>query len=162
MKVKMDGKSYQLSNTDIEFPWVNYGVSDPERKNRMLELTEQEWSPFYKYDNATVFIFCMSYAFAKDKTPMPPPKGSGSMPPSAFKEETRYLMRIVAIAKTENLKIIKKSNGKEGYVRICEEYASAGFDEVYNRLKNKDSSIPVENILQEMLTEVESSRTNKD
>ena len=91
-----------MSNVEIEFPWVNYGASDKERKQRMLELTEQNWSPFKGYDNAVVFIFCMSYAFAKDKTPMPPPKSSGSMPPTAFKQEMRDLMRSLQSQKQEN------------------------------------------------------------
>lgn len=145
-----------MSDVEIEFPWVNYGASDKETKERMTELTTQNWSPFNGYDNAAVFIFCMSYAFGKDKTPMSPPKGSGSMPPSAFKMEMRDLMRSLAIAQTGDLKIIKKSSGKEGYVRICEEYAYSGFNEVYNRLKNRDSTVSPENILNEMLDEVES------
>ncbi len=147
-----------MSNVEIEFPWVNYGASDKERKTRMTELITQNWSPFNGYDIAAVFIFCMSYAWAKDKTPISPPKGSGSIPPSAFKKEMRDLMRALAIAKTGDLGIIKKSSGNGGYVRICEDYASAGFDEVYNRIKNRDSSISAENILNEILNEVESKR----
>ena len=71
-------------------------------------------------------------------------------------------MRSLAIAKAEDLKIIKKSSGKEGYVKICEEYAFSGFDEVYNRIKNRDSTISAENILNEMLNEVESERNHED
>jgi len=145
-----------LSDAEIEFPWVNYGASDKTTKERMTELTTQSWSPFDGYDAAAVFIFCMSYAFGKGKTPLPTPKGSGSMPPSAFKMEMRDLMRALAISKTENLKIIKKSSGKEGYVKICEDYAYSAFDEVYNRLKKRDSTISPETILNEMLNEVES------
>ncbi len=151
-----------MSDAEIEFPWVNYGASDKKTKERMTELTTQSWSPFNGYDNAAIFIFCMSYAFGKDKTPMPPPKGSGSMPPSAFKSEMRDLMRTLAIAKTGNLKIIKKSSGKEGYVKICEEYAYSAFDEVYNRLKKKDSTISPENNLNEMLNEIESEKIHED
>lgn len=151
-----------MSDAEIEFPWVNYGANDKQKKERMLELTTQNWSPFNGYDHATVFIFCMSYAFAKNKTSMPPPGSSGSMPPSAFKTGMRDLMRSLAIAKTGNLKIIKKSSGKEGYVKICEEYAYPAFDEVYNRLKNRDSTISAENILNEMLNEVESERNPED
>ena len=151
-----------MSDAEIEFPWVNYGASEKQTKERMIELTTQNWSPFNAYDFAAVFIFCMSYAFAKDKTPMSPPGSQGSMPPSAFKTEMRDLMRSLAIAKTSNLKIIKKSSGKEGYVRICEEYAYSGFDEVYNRLKNRDSTISAENILNEMFNEIESERNHED
>ena len=150
-----------MSNVEIEFPWVNYGAGDGERKRKMTELTTQSWSIFNGYDHAAVFIFCMAYAFAKDKTPIPP-KGSGSMPPSSFKRDIRDLMRALAIAKTADLRIIKKSSGKGGYVKICEEYASAGFDEVYNKIKNRDSSVSAESILNEMLNEVESERSNND
>lgn len=151
-----------MSDAEIEFPWVNYGASDKQTKERMNELITQNWSPFNGYDLAAVFIFCMSYAFAKNKTPIPPPGSSGSMPPSVFKTEIRDLMRSLAIAKAEDLKIIKKSSGKEGYVKICEEYAFSGFDEVYNRIKNRDSTISAENILNEMLNEVESERNHED
>ena len=151
-----------MSDDDIEFPWVNYGASDAERKKRMLELTAESWSPFNGYDNATVFLFCMSYAFAKNKTPMPTKGNSGSMPPSAFKHEMRYLMHVLAIAKTNDLRIIKKSGGKDGYVRICEAYANAGFDEVYNVIKHRDSSITAENILNKILNEIESSRNSQN
>jgi len=151
-----------LSDAEIEFPWVNYGVGNEEVKKGMIELTTQSWSPFNGYDNAAVFIFCMSYAFAKGKTPMPPQGNKGSMPPSAFKTDMRDLMRSLAIAKTGNLKIIKKSSGKEGYVKICEDYAYSSFGEVYNRLKNRDSTISAENILNEMLNEVESERKHED
>jgi len=151
-----------LSDAEIEFPWVNYGASDKQTKEKMIELTNQNWSPFNGYDNAVVFIFCMSYAFAKNKTPMPPPGSSGSMPPSAFKMEMRDLMRSLAIAKDGDLKVIKKSSGKEGYVKICEQYAHSAFDEVYNRIKNRDSTISAENILNEMLNEIESERNHED
>ena len=146
-----------MSDVEIEFPWVNYGAGDGEVKNKMLELTTQTWSPFNGCDNAQVFIFCMSYAFAKNKTSIPPPGSSGSMPPSAFKLEMRDLMRAVAIAKTGELKIIKKSGD---YVKICEGYAYSAFEEVYNRIKNRDSEISPEMILDEMINEVESKRRN--
>jgi len=58
--------------------------------------------------------------------------------------------------------LIKKSSGKEGYVKICEGYAFSGFDEVYNRIKNRDSTISAENIVNEMLNETESERNHED
>ena len=147
-----------MSDADIEFPWVNYGAADKHVKDKMIELTTQSWSPFNEHDFATVFIFCMAYAFAKGKTPIPPPKGSGSMPPSAFKGNMRQLMCILAIAETGELKTIKKSAGKGGYVKICERYAFAGFSEVYNKIKNRDSSITAESVLNEMLNAIEVER----
>lgn len=151
-----------MSDAEIEFPWVNYGASDKTRKERMTELTTQKWSPFNGYDMAAVFIFCMSYAFAKNKTPVPPAGSQGSMPPNAFKMDIRDMMRSLAIAKTGELRIIKKSSGKEGYVKICESYANSGFDEIYNKLKNRDSSISPENILNEIFDDVESKRKEKN
>jgi len=144
-----------MSDAEIEFPWVNYGVTDPKIKEHMADLSSQLWSPFNGCDFAEIFIFCMSYAYAKDKTPIPPPKGSGSMPANAFKMEMRDLMRALAIAKTGDLKIIKNPRD---YVKICEGYAFSAFEEVYNRIKNRDPSISPEMILDEMLNEVESAR----
>ena len=151
-----------MSDAEIEFPWVNYGASDKTRKDRMTELTTQKWSPFNGYDNAAVFIFCMSYAFAKNKTPVPPSGSQGSMPPSAFKTDMRDMMRSLAIAKAGELRIIKKSAGKEGYVKICESYANSGFDEIYNKLKNRDSSISPENVLNGIFDDIESKRKEKN
>lgn len=163
-------EGYRLSNNErsqtdveIEFPAVNFGGTGKNEESKkikqmMFDLTHESWSPFNGCENWQVFIFCCTYGFAKKKVRKPPP-GQGSMPPSAFKTDTRDIMRAIAIAETKNLKIIKKASGKDGYVRICEEYAFSAFSEVYNRIKTRDDGQENsgENVLNVMLNEIESS-----
>lgn len=143
-----------MSNFDIDFPWVNYGNANKsdDINLKMQELTTQMWSPFNGYDMAKVFIFCMAYGVAKGKQPQKPP-GSGSMPASAFDEEMRNSMKFVAIASMRDLDVI--TNAKE-VVKICEGYAYASFLEVYDKLANRDSSIPPETILESLIQDASS------
>ena len=63
-----------MSDFDINFgPWINYGNADKENgiSDKMEELVSSSWSPFNGHDYAQVFIFCMSYAFAKNRLPFP-------------------------------------------------------------------------------------------
>ena len=149
-----------MSDFDINFPqWVDYGNSDKDNKigEKMDELTSQNWSPFNGYDYAKVFIFCMSYTFAKGKKPIPPPKRKGSMPSSAFDKNMRDFMKVVAIAHTRDLNIITKPND---VVRICEDYAYASFLDVYNTIKNRDLKISNEIILDSFLQNIEQKHTD--
>ena len=117
------------------------------------------WSPFNGCDYAQVFIFCMSYAFAKGRIPRKLPGGSsGSMPASAFKGDMRDFMKAMAVAHTKDLDVILKPNT---VVKICEEYAYASFLEVYDRIKNRNSSITNEMILSSFLEEIESKRNSQ-
>ena len=133
---------------DINFPDVNYGKAN---KDKMHELTVSEWSPFFGRSFWEIFIFSMSYAYAKKLEPKSVP-GTGTMPPDAFQQSTRYLMRSLAISAKNDISIIKKS---KDYVKICEEYAYAGFPEVYAQIKNNPTDKPVENILFNIISEIE-------
>ena len=148
-----------MSDFDINFgPWINYGNSDKENRigEKMAELTSVSWSPFNGCDYAQVFIFCMSYAFARGRIPRSPPKaGGGSMPASAFKRDMRDFMKVVAIAHTKNLDVITNPNE---VVKICEGYAYASFLEVYDTIKNRKSTISNEMILDSFLQDIESKR----
>jgi len=59
------------------------------------------------------------------------------------------------------LRIIKKASGKDGYVRICEEYAYSALIEVYNKIKSMDDGKVKsgEEVLNKMIKEIESSRS---
>ena len=145
-----------MTNFDIEFtPWIKYGNANKSDQinNKMQELTTEEWSPFNGHDMAKVFIFCMAYAYAKKRKPISPP-GSGSMPASAFDQEMRNYMKFVAVASKKNLDVI--TNAKE-VVKICEGYAYAGFLEIYDKIKNRDSNISPEAILELIIQEVSSN-----
>lgn len=157
-----DGRSQ--ADIEIEFPSVNFGgtgssTDSKKAKQVMFDLTHESWSPFNGSINWQVFIFCCTYGFANKKIRKQPP-GQGSMPPSAFKSDTRDIMRAIAIAETKSLQIIKKASGKEGYVRICEEYAYSSLHEVYTRIKTKDDGKENsgEDVLNTMLSEIEDSR----
>ena len=143
-----------MSDFDIEFgPWINYGKSDTKNNigDKMTELKTSTWSPFNGCDSAQIFIFCMSYAFAKGRLPKYPPGSGGSMPASAFKGDMRNFMKTVAIAYTKDLEVITKPND---VVKICEGYAYASFLEIYDRIKNRDTAISNEMILDSILREI--------
>lgn len=118
-------------NDDINFPGARTGTANT---SRYKELVESAWSPFVGYRYWNVFIFSMSYAFAKKLEPKPV-SGERNMPADVFLAHTRNLMRALAIEHEGDLNIIKKS---EEYVKICEEYANAGFQEVYRIIKTND------------------------
>lgn len=141
-----------MSNFDIDFgPWINYGNANKtdEIGLKMLELTTREWSPFNGQDMAKVFIFCMAYGFSKKRIPVSPP-GSGSMPASAFDQEMRNCMKFVAVASKKDLDVI--TNAKE-VVKICEGYAYAAFLDVYYKIKNRNSSIQPQVVLESLIQE---------
>lgn len=147
-----------MSDFDINFgPWINYGKSDKDNQigEKMEELKSMNWSPFNGCDYAQIFIFCMSYAFAKGRLPRHPPGSNGSLPASAFKKDMRDFMKAVAIAHTKDLDVITKPNE---VVKICEGFAYASFLEVYDRIKTRDSTISNEMILDSFLQEIESER----
>ena len=129
-----------MSDQEIQFPDVNYGK---ENKEKMQELTTSEWSPFFGKDYWEVFIFCMSYAYSS-KLERKKVSGTGTMPPQAFRQETRHLMRALAIGE-EGISVIKNPRD---YVKVCEEYAAAGFGEIYKIISETDTEkTPVESIL---------------
>ncbi len=148
---------------EIEFPLVNFGGGkngDDNAKTAMFDLTHETYSPFNGCQSWQVFIFCCTYGFAHKKVRKTPP-GAPAMPPSAFKSDTRDVMRTIAIADTKDLRIIKKASGKNGYVRICEEYAYSALMEVYNRIKSFDDGKENsgEDVLNKMIKEIEDSRS---
>ena len=145
-----------MSDFDIKFgPWINYGNKNTkdEIKDKMTELINSSWSPFNGQDIAKVFIFCMSYGFAKGMEPVKPP-GNGSMPASAFDKEMRDYMKFVAIAHSEDFEIATNPNE---VVKICESYAYAAFLEVHDKIKNRTSSPDPSDILEKLIKEVSST-----
>ena len=136
-----------MSDFDIKFPWIRYGVG--KNKDKMIELTTAVWSPFNGEDMAKVFIFCMAYGFAKGMTPEKP-QGSKSLPNTAFDGEMRNYMKFVAIAAKKDFEV--GTNALE-VVKICEGYAHAAFPDVYNKIKKRNSSIRPEAILEKLIKE---------
>ena len=118
-------------NDDINFPGARTGTANT---SRYKELVDSAWSPFVGYRYRNVFIFSMSYAFAKKLVPKAV-SGEQNMPASVFDSHTRNIMRALAIEHTGDLNIIKNS---ESYVKICEEYANAGFQEIYQIISDND------------------------
>jgi len=150
------------ADIDIEFPLVNFGGGsggDQNAKQAMFDLTHEIYSPFNGCDNWQVFIFCCTYGFGKKKIRKPVP-GKGTLPTTAFRGNTRDVMRAIAIAETKDLRVIKKATGKDGYVRICEEFAYASLNEVYKRIRTMDDDTEKsgEDVLNKMIKEMENSR----
>jgi len=122
-----------MDNDDINFPDVRTGT---ENTPKYKELTEDDVnSPFYGYDYGHVFLFSMAYAFAHKLVPKSV-SGEKNMPAKRFHAPERNMMRALAIEHNNDLNVIKDSLA---YVKICEEFASAGFQEVYSIIKNTDS-----------------------
>ena len=153
----MSNKQPTEADIEIAFPSVNFGVEDKNANRMMSELVQESWSPFNGCDRWQPFIFCCAYGFAKKLTRKRPP-GQGSLRAGVFMERTRFLMRAIAIAEENDLRIIKKPNGKDGYVFICEEYAFPALEVVYNRLRTRDDgALPsVERVMDKMITEIQS------
>ena len=96
------------ADIDIEFPLVNFGGGaggDQNAKQAMFDLTHEIYSPFNGCDNWQVFIFCCTYGFGKKKIRKPVP-GKGTLPTTAFRGNTRDVMRAIAIAETKDLRVI--------------------------------------------------------
>ncbi len=137
---------------DINFPDPKYGDKN---KDDYYDLTNNSWSPFYNYHYWEVFIFSMSYAYAKGEIPKPP-TGSLALPANVFQQPTRDLMRALAIDKTNNLDLIK--NPKE-YVKICEGFAYVGFDLIKKKIDASDPDDPhPEDILMDLIREISQER----
>lgn len=133
---------------DINFPKIKYGTKN---EDKYKELTEAEWSPFLGHFYWEIFIFSMSYAYAKGLVPESVP-GVGSLPSNVFQQDTRDLMRSLAIDYKKDLNILKDT---ASYVKICEEFAYAGFDSVYKTIvENNLDKTPVEDILFNMIKEI--------
>ena len=140
-----------MQEADIQFPDVNYGENNKEKYN---ELVDSEWSPFFNHPYWEIFVFCMSYAYAK-KLPPSEPTGKGTLNAKVFLPPTRYLMRALAIAHDGDLSIIKDSNK---VVKICERFANAGIEEVHHRFEHRTSDKPIESVFLEMINEINKER----
>jgi len=140
-----------VAQEDIKFPDVNYGEKN---KDRYHELTISEWSPFFEHNYWEIFIFCMSYAYAKGLEPEEP-SGKGTLNAKMFLNPTRYLMRSLAIDYYKDILVIKDSNK---VVKICEKFANTGFQEVYSKITNNPSEKPLDSIFIEMINEINKDR----
>ncbi|MDI1495469.1 MAG: hypothetical protein K8823_777 [Cenarchaeum symbiont of Oopsacas minuta] len=129
------------------FPDINYGESN---KHMYTELINNSWSPFFEHSIWEIFIFCMSYAYAKKLNPKDP-DGKGTLNSKVFKPNTRYIMYALAIDHYDDIEVIKNSNK---VVKICEEYANVGIKKIYQIFKNKPSEVPIEKIFQDMISEI--------
>ena len=117
-------------------------------------MIDSRWSPFFNHAIWELFIFCMSYAYAKQLEPKEP-TGKGTLNAKVFQPPTRYLMRALSIDHTKDISVIKNSNK---VVKICESFANAGIKEVYQKFKNKPSDKPIENVFMDMINEIKRER----
>ena len=142
-----------MSEEDIKFPDVNYGM-DNKKEYETLKISE--WSPFFGKDYWEIFIFSMGYAYARGLKPKKVP-GTGTMPARVFLQETRHLMRSLAIDHAKKVgkpdPAISVIKNPKSYVKICEEYAAAGLPEIYSILEKRENK-PTENLLAEIINDV--------
>ena len=123
-----------MDNDDINFPDVRTGTANTPKYHELTEGDTKNWSPFYGYDYADVFLFSMAYAFAHKLVPKAV-SGEKNMPAKRFHAPERNMMRALAVEHNDDLNVIKDSLE---YVKICEEYANAGFQEIYAIIKNNN------------------------
>jgi len=138
-----------MSEEEIRFPDLNYGENN---KKQYEDLIISEWSPFFNHTIWEVFIFCMSYAFAKKLSLTGSPTGTTKgINAKVLSQPTRYLMRTLAIQHYQDIKVIKDSTK---VAKICEQYANAGIQELYPRLLNKPSEVPPEQFFIDLQNEI--------
>lgn len=136
---------------DIQFPDVNYGEDNREAYD---ELITSPWSPFYEHTHWELFVFCMSYAYAKKLEPSEP-SGKGTLNAKVFLTPTRHLMRSLAIDYYDDISVIKDSSK---VVRICEKFANVGIKEVHFKFKNRPSEKPILSVFLDMKNEINQSQ----
>lgn len=136
-----------MQEEEISFPDVNYGDNNRDAYDYLINELK---SPFLDHTYWEVFIFCMSYAYAKKLKPSAP-SGKPTLNAKMFLAPTRHLMRSLAIAHYSDVSVIKNS---KKVVNICEQYANAGIGDIYFRFKNKPLEKPVDNVFQEIIREV--------
>ena len=132
------------SELDIKFPEIHYDGT----KAEMYEyLKLDESSPFYGRTHADIFLFAMALA-KKTKITRKKLEKPAKLPASAFSGQMRTFMRSIMIEECHDVYVLK-DNGKMRH--MCEEYANAGIDTLYRKIKNKPFEKGGEDVLAELI-----------
>jgi len=129
--------SFSSAGFEIGFPDVAY---ESELQTTFQDLVKDDGnSIFAKLTMADVFIYAMALG-VKYNTKEPLTKRAANMPPEAFSENMRWLMRSVAIMDSEELEIFVDHTK---VVHIAETYANGGMKHLLNMI---DERVPGEDI----------------
>lgn len=137
-------------------PHISYDSSDERISENFSERTgfvAKRTSIFYKKRLLDIFLFALALGKRKGiRTPLK--KKSQSMPTDALTEEEIWLMTSVALSEPKSdLDILTKP---AEIVKICEEYANTGINDLITRDYNSSLSDPLgpyEKLLEEGLKE---------
>ena len=121
--------------------------TDKSKKHMYDWLTKNPESPFRGETDAAVFVFAMAYA---KKNYMAPKefKNGAKLPGYAFGEEMRAVMRSIFIDEKNSVYAISDNTHMR---KMCENYANAGIDSLYLKLKERQYGKSGEDILVDML-----------
>jgi dnd system-associated protein 4 len=97
-----------------------------EKHSKVLKLTEDSSSPFYKKTMKQVFMYALGIGF-KNKKRVPLKKRVGVIPLSAFNDADLSIIKSIAIADKKNIDIMFGENIQEMF-KIAEEYANGGIE----------------------------------
>lgn len=114
---------------DIKFPEIFY---DGDKKHMYSYLETDPTSPFMGHTRAAVFIFAMALAKRDGLTPSTLKKPT-KLPPNAFDQNMRTLMRSIMIEEKNNVYCIDDNIELRN---MCQKYANAGIDKLYSKFKN--------------------------
>lgn len=129
---------------DRKFPEINY---DSTKAYMYKYLLDDPDSPFNDCTHAQIFVFSMALAKKNSLLPERPTKPA-KLPPTAFDEKMRSLMRSVMIDENNDVYSIS-DNTKMRY--MCEGYANAGIGLLYMKIKEKPIGQYGEDVLVELL-----------
>jgi len=133
---------------------MSYDISDTpisENYSERTGFTQKRTSIFHKKRLLDIFLFALALGKQKGiRTPLK--KKSQSMPTNALTEEEIWMMTCVALSEPNaDLDILTKP---AEIVKICEEYANTGINELITRDYNSSLSDPLgpyEKLLEENL-----------
>lgn len=124
-----------MSSRDLEIKFPNVGnrKQDGEFYGKLIDKGETG-SPFSGLMMSDVFIYAMALGFNEgQKTSFLVGEKAANMPASAFDNDKRWLMRVIAVKDTGDLKTILDN---KKVVQIAEQYANTGIEKLRELDKN--------------------------
>ena len=137
--------SFSSAGFEIGFPDVAY---DADQQTTFQDLIKDDGnSIFAGLTMADVFIYAMALG-VKHNTPKPLTKRIPYMPPEAFSENMRWLMRSVAILDSEDLEIFIDHSK---VVKIAETFANGGMQYLLKMINERVPGEDIESIFETAL-----------
>lgn len=123
---------------------------DEEKHYKYKELAESDLFNQFSAPMKEVFMYAMALGF-NNKLLTPLSRKKGSIPSNTFSDNQKWLINSIAISKVNSLEALVDV---ENVVRIAEEYANGGIDDLYDSLVvhvSGDSYKAIDNAISEYL-----------